>query len=679
MRFRVVVFAVVMVALMLGIALPSTISADRQSRLTLRLTTTIGPALDAGLGARAATNDAHRESNPTEGGDTRAAEVFAGAAQAASQEMAHLDAILASPEFDEDTTVLSSEMLPLQARHREAFDAWWAWAGAVQGRRPTTGEDAEGDRLYATFLQANQAVLDAVRRDRDQLREATGAGSERTTRIVVVTTGIAVLLALAVTWWTLQSLTHPIQALRDTVRRQREGHRTAWASIDRGAREVRELAADVNALTASHLELLDDQAMRLVFERAERDLTRALRDSPTLRTALFLTVESVAENLGVDHVVALTRDESGENAQVQHWLADDHTGCVSGDQVIRDALELTVDRIWTGSEQVMRIDDLADADARSDLSRFVDSGLLADTAGCLLVTPIGVQDRTIGVLVVHESTPRRPWRDAETAFLAGAADALARFVVAGEVELEREDYVRQLEELDRQKDTFLSTVSHELRTPLTSIAGYLEMLQDGDAGELTAPQAKMLETIGRNTVRLRSLIEDLLVLNRIQNAASTSTRELVDMGEIVRRAVEEHQASSHAQGLTLRSSVKEPAVVFGDRGNLTRAVSNILANAVKFTPAGGEVDLVAAVDEQTRIVRIVCSDTGIGIPDGESPRISERFFRGSNASTAQIPGTGLGLAIVRGIVESHGGRLSLTSTENSGTTVSVSLPGAPEA
>ena len=237
----------------------------------------------------------------------------------------------------------------------------------------------------------------------------------------------------------------------------------------------------------------------------------------------------------------------------------------------------------------------------------------------------------------------------------------------------RETQVDQLTALDRQKTDFMATVSHELRTPLTSINGYLELLQDGDYGDLTAGQREALDIVGRNAHRLRGLIEDLLVLNKIEATGLQSSTEDVDVDALVAGVADLLRPVADAAGVSLVVDPVDPALsIRVDRGQLERSLINLGSNAVKFTPAGGRATIAAKQVEDHVVITV--TDTGIGIPEKDLPALFGRFFRASNATAAAIPGTGLGLAIVRAIVEGHGGELQVDSVEDQGTVMTVVLP-----
>ncbi|HEX3267882.1 MAG TPA: ATP-binding protein [Gaiellaceae bacterium] len=230
---------------------------------------------------------------------------------------------------------------------------------------------------------------------------------------------------------------------------------------------------------------------------------------------------------------------------------------------------------------------------------------------------------------------------------------------------------QRLRELDRLKDEFVSLVSHELRTPLTSIRGYLELLLD-EGSELTEEQRRFLVIVDRNSERLLSLVSDLLFLAQIEAGKLAIEVGVVDLETIVEECVETWSPVASARGVALACTTDELPELQGDRTRLVQVLDNLVSNALKFTPGGGRVEVrLTAADG---LAALEVEDTGLGIPADEQPRLFERFFRSSSATKNAIPGSGLGLTITKAIVEHHGGRIELESTENVGTIVRVELP-----
>jgi signal transduction histidine kinase len=234
----------------------------------------------------------------------------------------------------------------------------------------------------------------------------------------------------------------------------------------------------------------------------------------------------------------------------------------------------------------------------------------------------------------------------------------------------RED-ADELRELDRLKDEFISLVSHELRTPLTSIRGYVELLQEDD--RLSEEQQRYLSVVDRNTGRLLDLVSDLLFLAQVDAGKLAFELRPVELDLLVEECVEASLPAADAKGIELVSSTQQlPAPLQGDSARLAQVLDNLVSNALKFTPAGGRVEVrLSAVDG---VALIEVEDTGVGLAEDEQAQLFERFFRSSRAFENAIPGTGLGLAIAKTIVERHGGRIELESTVDVGTTVRVELP-----
>ena len=229
----------------------------------------------------------------------------------------------------------------------------------------------------------------------------------------------------------------------------------------------------------------------------------------------------------------------------------------------------------------------------------------------------------------------------------------------------------QLRELDSLKDQFVSTVSHELRTPLTAMVGYLELVREGEAGELNEVQARFLDIVHRNADRLNTLVDDILEVARMDAGRLKLDREPVDLVELAAGEIESTRAAAERQGVELRfDAPDEPLVLSADSRRLAEVLGNLLSNAIKFTPEGGSVTV--SVGRQGASAVLEVADTGVGIPEDEVGKLFERFFRASTAAT--IRGTGLGLSIAKSIAEAHGGTMGVRSTVGVGTTFSLELP-----
>jgi len=240
--------------------------------------------------------------------------------------------------------------------------------------------------------------------------------------------------------------------------------------------------------------------------------------------------------------------------------------------------------------------------------------------------------------------------------------------------LEREQHQNvRLRELDALKTDLVASVSHELRTPLTSIVSFTKLLLDGLGTDRVGDQAEFIGVIGRNTERLLRLVDDLLLLDRLESNTADVNPEPVDLPGLVDLAISSIQPLATEKGVTLTKRLKGGPPVSGDVGRLGQLVDNLLANAVKFTPSGGEVTVSTYPVDGGWHFEV--ADTGIGIPADEGGDLFQRFFRASNARSQAVSGSGLGLAIARRVAELHGGTIEISSAEGEGTTVTAVLTG----
>ncbi|HUG40381.1 MAG TPA: PAS domain S-box protein [Longimicrobiales bacterium] len=286
----------------------------------------------------------------------------------------------------------------------------------------------------------------------------------------------------------------------------------------------------------------------------------------------------------------------------------------------------------------------------------------------LLVVPLEVRDAPLGVMTFARPARSRPY-DEEDARLA------AELALRAASAIDNARLYRDREESDRAKTDFLAVVSHELRTPLNAITGYAELLVGGISGPLNETQQNQIERIRVSAGHLAQLIDEILTFARMEGGRETVEPERVDAAQIVREAAMVLQPAARAKELPLTVDVPAGAVeIFTDPGKLRQIVVNLLSNAVKYTDAGMvEVTLRATADG----IELTVSDTGIGIPPEEQERIFEPFRQVQSPNTRTTGGTGLGLSVSRRLAHVLGGRISLQSAPDEGSTFTVQIPSRP--
>ncbi|NUT57060.1 MAG: HAMP domain-containing protein, partial [Thermoleophilia bacterium] len=422
-----------------------------------------------------------------------------------------------------------------------------------------------------------------------------------------------VLLVFLFAAYLVRSAIEPVEDVARAARRLREGDRTARAKERAGTDEASELTRDFNTMAAT--------------------LARTLEDVGRQRSELEAVLDSAGEGITMT-------DPDGElvfsNERMETlWL---ELGMHSGGS------------IW---ERVARLAQLT-PDPESYGPAF--AAIAAD--------PEAVLEDDFDVPSLQRSF------HGYTAPVRGPYG----FVIGRVFSLRETTTERAAEQA---KEQFLATVSHELRTPLTSIRGYLELVRDGEAGELTREQDRFLEIVDRSARNLHTLVDDLLTLGRSATAGLELELDEVELDELVSECVESAGTEAAEKRIAVRLDAEPGLRVRGDRRRLGQLATNLVGNAIKFTPMGGSVDVSAHRDGGVASLEV--SDTGIGIPAAEQERLFERFFRASSAAAAQVPGTGLGLAISKEIAEAHGGTITVRSAEGAGTTFRVELPvGGPQ-
>jgi PAS domain S-box-containing protein len=289
------------------------------------------------------------------------------------------------------------------------------------------------------------------------------------------------------------------------------------------------------------------------------------------------------------------------------------------------------------------------------------------------ITQVIQEEKVIHLLTapIEHNTPLTdevPLPDGRTLYASASLIVSGDGQTIGRVAVLRD--ITYLKELDEMKSEFVATVSHDLRAPLTFMRGYATMIPM--IGEITPKQKTYIDKIMVGIERMTELIDDLLDLGRIEAGVGLML-EPCRLDKVVKDLVDSMRAQAKAKGLTLELDHSEgAATVVGDEALLRHAISNLVENAIKYTPQGGNI----SVGWETRADRVVVSvaDTGIGVAKADQVRLFEKFYRIQRRDTLNIKGSGLGLAIVKSIAERHNGRVWVESELDQGSTFYIELP-----
>ena len=428
--------------------------------------------------------------------------------------------------------------------------------------------------------------------------------------------------------------------------------------------------------------VLIDQVSRRRASRQEaeglreqlRGVSAAVRATNDPQEIADHVVAGFGRTFKADHVVLATFEDHRVPLITASWDRRGLAGLPAEALPREDEARATADALWAGTETLSA--DGNESAARSEAK----PGPGPDIAGAAstLAVPIGEGNSSLGIIWIAMMDRPRTWSSAELGLIQHVAGNAAYGLIQSHLINSQQQVVKQLRELDKAKTDFLATVNHELRTPLTSIMAYLDMIQESTEHPVSREVHQMLDIVVRNTERLRTLIEDMLSVSR--GGLDTMAMQLapVRLGRTLDLVAAALRPLATLQNVTIDvDPVPEDPEILADEVQLQQVFTNLVSNAIKFTPSGGRIEVgseshAAADGSKWATVRI--ADTGIGISSDEINHVFTRFYRASNAMNGAIPGTGLGLAISKDIVDRHGGRIDVASTLGTGTTVTVSLP-----
>ncbi|MGI8894230.1 MAG: GAF domain-containing protein [Casimicrobiaceae bacterium] len=423
-----------------------------------------------------------------------------------------------------------------------------------------------------------------------------------------------------------------------------------------------------NVRLFTELEARTTELTRSVGElKALGEVGQAVSSTLDLETVLSTIVSRATQLAGMDGGALWEYDEAGE----QFYL---HTAYRLPDELV-EALRATPTRKGEGAlgrlavtGEPVQIRDIVDdtvyqSRIRADLIRLGYRSLLA--------VPLMRDDHLLGGLVVN--------RNSAGAFGPQVIELMTTFATQSALAIQNarlfreiEDKSRQIATASRHKSEFLANMSHELRTPLNAIIGFSEVLAERMFGEINAKQAEYLADILESGRHLLALINDILDLSKIEAGRMELEPTDFDLRAVIENTLILVRERAHRHGITLGCTVDERlGVIHADERKVKQVLLNLLSNALKFTPEGGQVEVRASVRDGE--AEIAVSDTGVGIAPADQAMVFEEF-RQVGAAAKKVEGTGLGLAISRKFVQLHGGRIWVASQLGTGSTFTFTLP-----
>jgi signal transduction histidine kinase/DNA-binding response OmpR family regulator len=291
--------------------------------------------------------------------------------------------------------------------------------------------------------------------------------------------------------------------------------------------------------------------------------------------------------------------------------------------------------------------------------------LIALGASGVLIVPLISNESVLGTITAID-------RESGT-FTTDDQDVLQMLASQATIAIQNAILYERTKELDRLKSEFVAVVSHEVRTPLTSIKGSLELLGDQRFLQLPPPQRELLGICQANTERLITLINDILDFSKLESSKLSLNMEPMDVGRVLAEAVENIRNLGEMKNVAIDLRVDESTgTIEADPMRVGQVATNLLGNAIKFSPEAGRIEVFASGEEDS--VTITVKDYGRGIAPRDLSRLFQRFAQLDSSTTRKAGGTGLGLVISKGIVEQHGGTIWVESAMGQGSTFSFSLP-----
>ncbi|MGQ9888758.1 MAG: PAS domain-containing sensor histidine kinase [Aggregatilineales bacterium] len=454
-----------------------------------------------------------------------------------------------------------------------------------------------------------------------------------------------------------------------------------------GAEVTFELEHNGAMFSARALPVRDESDAIIAGMVVVEDVTSRFRDAETLRQHMELLIalrrvnDELTERLDVDYVLQMALDiamrlsvarvgiirliENGQVTRCHMAGAYPPAFVRSGYKRIRGVLRRAVE-----TRQAVLLPDVT-----------TDPDYVANVRGmrAQMTLPLVSRDTLVGVLNLETDRPQHFTPDVFE-FLKMLADRVAvaldnarLYDMAQRQLAEMQALYERVSRLEQLKSDMIRIAAHDIRNPVGVIVGYAQLLRESASQD----QLPRVEAIASAARRIEKITHDILSLQRIEQAADRSAHTLVDLADLMRAACRDHHDQARLKGLSCTVDIPEtPALVYGDAPQLHEALTNLMSNAIKYTPAGGAVSASLLVDAGRVCVRV--SDTGYGVPAEMQARLFQPFFRAHTREVREVEGTGLGLHLVQNIVERHGGEVVFHSVHGQGSTFGFDLPAAEQ-
>ena len=506
-------------------------------------------------------------------------------------------------------------------------------------------------------------------------------------RNVILITLLIILVGIATTIVLADRIITPLKHLASVAKRVAEGDLVA--SVEPNTRdEVGELAGLFNRMTQSLKER--NQAIQTQLNQLQT-LNRtgtAIISTLDIDKLLNVVLHLLMDNLGYRRMLLMLYDphrRAAYGARLAGVSRELEEAARLLEMPIEDDGSLHADLLLRGRGVLIEdIDSVADRMYPPILAMARQEGVRG-----FIAAPLKTSQRIMGFIAADRG--ESPCRQEDLDLLLTIATQVAVAIDNAQAYQDLEELTRTLEhrvqdrtrelqvaneklqELDRLKSAFVSIVSHELRTPMTSIKGYIENMLDGLTGGLTERQAYYLGRVKFNVERLTRMINDLLDLSRIEAGRVELARVPLPISELIPEIVESLQPVAQAKSISIQHRHQgAPVEISGDRDKLHQILTNLIQNAVKFTPSGGQIS-IETKPVAGGLVQFCVADTGCGISPDEQGRIFERFYRGETIQVDQR-GAGLGLPITKSLVELHGGSIWVESVLGQGSRFYFTIP-----